>query len=40
LFGAKYGMENIPQEWVDGVENNKKLIVLDSQLYFNNIINK
>lgn len=40
LFGAKDGIKNIPQEWVDGVENSRKLIFLDSQLYFNNIINK
>jgi len=33
LFGAKDGIKNIPQEWIDGVENFELLIELDSKLY-------
>jgi ADP-ribosylglycohydrolase len=33
LFGAKYGMRDIPSYWTDQVEDRDKLIILDSQLY-------
>jgi ADP-ribosylglycohydrolase len=33
LFGTKYGMRDIPQEWSDNVEDSSKLKQLDSQLY-------
>lgn len=32
LFGAR-GMKDIPQDWIDKVEDKDKLIILDSQLY-------
>ena len=33
LFGAKYGRQCIPQNWIDQVEDSEKLMVLDSQLH-------
>jgi ADP-ribosylglycohydrolase len=33
LFGAKYGMRDIPSYWTDQVEDRDRLIILDSQLY-------
>lgn len=33
LFGAKYGIEGIPKDWIEQIENRDELIALDHALY-------
>lgn len=33
LFGAEKGSDNIPKNWVEGIEDRSRLMILDSQLF-------